>query len=179
MLQLTRKLIKELAKEEEIPFLMDLRDLIPEIIDEYLGALFEKQMQLNPHLKKYLISRDERNIVLTNQDQKNHKFKFAVLYGEDNDSPIFGIIGPWNKRTNSIAIETLYNTLVFDKKYVEEWSDDVSNNIWVYKPFSKNKEQIFTSIRNGIDPLMLINQLISEFLLEIEGVISLIEAFQE
>lgn len=167
-----KELIKELSIEDNMSFLLELQEILPEIKVEFIGNQIENFINFTEEWSGYKKIREEEIIYISKDKISSNYFRFAIYFGNDYEF-FYGIIGPWEKRNLISEVEILYsNTKSITNE--EQWKDKY-NNDWIYKYFNRKKELIYNSIRNGQTINIAINPLIDEFFYECSKLKKLLE----
>ncbi len=157
-----KKLITELAKEENFSFLLDLNDLMPEILIEIRAKLFESKLVFPEDWIGYKIIKDNEILNISKEKYSSDSFfRFSIYIGNEDRKLYYGITGPWVK-SNSIPEIKILHSQIKSMTTQEQWRDKYKNE-WIYKYFSQDNESLFTLIRNGQNIDFAILPFINEF----------------
>lgn len=137
-----KKLITELAKEENFSFLLDLNDLMPEILIEIRAKLFESKLVFPEDWIGYKIIKDSEILNISKEKYSSDSFfRFSIYIGNEDSKMYYGITGPWAKSNIVPEIDELKSKSESIK--LTFWKN------WMYKYFDTNRESLFNSIRNN------------------------------
>lgn len=142
-MDIRKKLIKDLAKEENLSFLVDLSDILPDVFAEYYIQLFEKKIEFPENWKNYKIVRnnsDNDNINIVHDSFVGDAyFSFSLYIGQGDKNFYYGIRGPWDKSNSIDEVKSLQ--LKSESMSLIPWKN------WMYSYFKSNRDSIFNCIR--------------------------------
>lgn len=154
-MDIRNNLIKKLATEENISFILDINELMPDLLTEIRANLFENNFKLPEDWNEYKIIREGEILhIAKNKFSSEGFFRFSIYLGNQEDNLFFGITGPWG-RSNITEIRNLQTKS--EMIGLSRWSN------WVYKYFSSNRESLFSCIRNNQNTETVLASFIEEF----------------
>lgn len=158
-----KELIKKLSQNENITFLLELNDMLPEILIEIQFNILENKIEFNEKWNDFKMIRSYE-ILYVSKDEFNasNYFQFAIYVGYPG-TMLFGVIGPWDKKDLFEDIKAFYESC--QKIGLVNWMDKYRNN-WMYKYFSKDNTSLFNLIRNGQTTDSAIIPYINEFFID-------------
>ena len=141
-MDIRKKLIIDLASEDNIPFLIDLNDILPEVFGEFRSRLFENKINMPDGWIGYKVFRSNKEMVYiaSHVFSGDGVFRFSIYTGNSERNLYYGITGPFSMEDTISEVKDLLEDL--QKRGFRR------RQIWMFRYFMSQRDSLFDCIRN-------------------------------
>jgi hypothetical protein len=142
-----QELLRKLAQLENIPFILNFEELLPEIKKRILLDLFMKHMTLPEEWNGFVKESNAYDslYLFPKADTDRKGFRFAICTGLE-DQVFYGIIGPWEFKEHLPEVKN-FRSILEAHKMVFGWKDKYLNP-WAYRYFEYKRQGFHYELHN-------------------------------